>query len=107
MKLLRYIECEIHDLESERELLNYKCFSFRKTGVENMDNVKGYLFSHPFKVINMEIHNSFLTSRRVLFARSKRAEIYPKLFFGQKLSDIRTDEYAESNVINMKSKGFF
>lgn len=49
-----------------------------------MENVKRYLFRHPFKVINMEIRNSFLTSKRVLFGRSQRGEIYPKLFFEQK-----------------------
>lgn len=107
MGFLRYIECEIHDFDSERELLRYKCFRFGKTGAENIENVKGYLFRHPFKVANMEIHNSFLTSRRVLFARSKRAGIYPKLFFGQKVFDNRTDGYDESNVMNLKSKGYF
>ena len=84
MKLLKYLECEIHDFDSERELLRYDRFRFEETGAENMENVKRYLFRHPFKVINMEIRNSFLTTKRVLFGRSQSGEIYPKLFFGQK-----------------------
>lgn len=91
MKLLKYLECEIHDYESESELLRYDRFKFEETGTENMENVKRYLFRHPIKVINMEIHNSFITSKRVLFRRSQSAELYPKLYFGQKISSNRTN----------------
>ena len=91
MKLLKYLECEIHNFDSERELLRYDCFRFEEMGAEKYGNLKRYLCRHPFKVINMEIHNSFLTSRRVLFHKTQRAEIYPILFFGQKILDNRTN----------------
>ena len=81
---VRYIECEIHDSESEGKLLRNDGFRFEKSRAENMGNAIRYLLCHPLKVLNMKMHNGSVTSRRVLFSKSAKTEICPKIFFGYK-----------------------
>jgi FkbM family methyltransferase len=87
-KAIEYFEMEIHDLECYNALLRYSdLFLFRYEPIESLRNVLKFFFKHPLKTLNLELHNKFLTTKRVLVTRIKRkkAEKFPVIIYGQKL----------------------
>ena len=84
LKTLRYLEAEIHDYESEQELMKHGEFHFESSSAENRGNVRKFALKHPVKTFRLEYHNHFETAKRVLSNRKPTKVSYPKIIFGSR-----------------------
>jgi len=50
-----------------------------------MKNVVSFSLRHPLKVLNLEWHNKFLTTKRILaYNRVEKPEKFPVIIYGQR-----------------------
>jgi len=85
-KTINYFEGEIHSLEDYNILLRYSnLFAFKREPVESMKNVVSFSLKHPLKALNLEWHNEFLTTKRILaHNRVEQPEKFPVIIYGQR-----------------------
>lgn len=86
-KTIDYFEGEIHSLEDYNVLLRYSDqFLFKEEPVESMRDVLLFSLRHPLKILNVELNNKFLTTRRILASliRSEQPEKFPMIIYGEK-----------------------
>jgi len=85
---INYFEGEIHSPEDYNVLLRYSnLFIFKQEPTISMINVLNFSFKHPLKILNLELHNKFSTTKRVLFRRIKaeHPEKFPIIIYGERL----------------------
>lgn len=82
LESIRLLEAQIHDVNSESELLKHEEFHFEISSAENRNNVRKFALRHPFIVFILEYNNKFQTAKRLLADRSLMRESYPKILFG-------------------------
>ena len=85
-KPINYFEGEIHSLEDYNILLRYfNLFAFKREPVESMKNVVSFSLRHPLKALNLEWHNEFLNTKRILaHNRVEQPEKFPVIIYGQR-----------------------
>ncbi len=81
-------EAEIHSQE-DLNVLNQMCskFDFKEDKVENFNSMINFSLKHPVKILRMEAHNHFLTTKRVLSSRTHRfadenISSFPRIIYG-------------------------
>lgn len=85
---INYFEGEIHSLEDYNVLLRYSnLFIFKQEPIESMRKVLNFSFKHPLKIFNLEFHNKFSTTKRILFSRIKKDQPanFPIIVYGERL----------------------
>jgi len=85
---INYFEGEIHSSEDYNVLLRYSnLFIFKQEPIESMRNVLSFSFKHPLKILSLELHNKFLTTKRILSTRinAEQPEKFPIIIYGERL----------------------
>ncbi|MCL5789182.1 MAG: FkbM family methyltransferase [Candidatus Thermoplasmatota archaeon] len=78
---LKHVEAEIHDRDSEDAIMSFSGFDFEKAHIENFGEVWKFAFRDPIKTANLERHNRFETSKRVLHRGTGLGDTYPYIIY--------------------------
>lgn len=88
IQYIKYIEAEIHSKIDYDTLMKFKNnYKFIEEPVENLHSVIKYSFSHPVKILNLEYHQEFKTTKRILrqlLVKQKEILDFPKIIYGVK-----------------------
>lgn len=83
------LEAEIHS-QDDLNVLNSICskFDFKEEKVENFNSIINFSMKHPVKIFRMEVHNHFITTKRVLSSRTRsfaneNASSFPRIIYGE------------------------
>ena len=89
MTTINYLECEIHSKE-DFDMLNRfsNLFDFKNEPVESMHNVLSFAIKHPLKILKLEYHNKFTTTKRIMSSYKSTSGLseYPVIIYGERLS---------------------
>lgn len=88
MKNIRCLEAEIHDEESEVTLREFSEFEYFEHAPESLRPVLEFMLKNPLLVANLELHNRFKTSLRIIKEKlgfRQNAQAYPKIIYGLRL----------------------
>ncbi len=92
MEYVNYFEMEIHSEEDYNVLMQYaKEFKLIEEPAESLRNVIKFILKNPLKFLNLEYHNRFRTTQRILSSKIKKhkASKYPLVIYGEKILDYK------------------